>query len=150
MMSDEDLGRRADRGGHEFTAVGRVISLPLQAPSAESTGLEGVEVETTRLLSLMPSDIKADKDGRDRNAAEIVAALKVQALKNGGVDREDVSVFLAEMTRAVPLRVAFQRHHDALMRKYPLSTADFFLSSVVAAPAVFVSHAWSANPIATA
>ena len=43
-----------------------------------------------------------------------------------------------------------ERHQDSLMRKYPLSTADFFLSSVVAAPAVFVSHAWSADPIATA
>ena len=90
--------------------------------SSDLCGKEGtrivadVEAETARLLALMPSDIKADAGGRNHNAGEIVAALKAQAEAEGGVDREDVSVFLAEMTRAVPLRVAFQRHEGCLMR----------------------------------
>lgn len=67
------------------------------------------EAETARLLQLMPRDIAKNLSGGNNNAGEIVAALKAQAAANGNVDRADVAVFLAEITRAVPLKLAFSQ-----------------------------------------
>ena len=105
-------------------------------------------IETERLVSKMPADLKAaslpeygeghDASGKIRNAFE---------------ERDDCKPVLAELTRAVPMKMLFNHGKGSLHKaddKAKLGASHFFRSEEVSKLRGFVSHRWKADPQDTA
>ena len=110
------------------------------APEA-SYGLvsaERAEDLTTELVQLLP----AEWQGAD------VTAAGLEGLRT----RDECKPLLAEITRAVPMRLLVEQGPRSLHRceKEQLTPSHFFLSVPVEKLGAFVSHRWAADPRQTA
>ena len=93
---------------------------------------------TTELVQLLPAEWK-DAD---------VTAASLEGLRT----RDDCKPLLAEITRAVPMRLLVEQGPTSLHRceKEQLTPSHFFLSVPVEKLSAFVSHRWAADPRQTA
>ena len=96
------------------------------------------EEQTTELVQLLPAEWK-DAD---------VTAAGLEGLRT----RDDCKALLAEITRAVPMRLLVEQGPRSLHRceKEHLTPSHFFLSVPVEKLGAFVSHRWAADARLTA
>jgi len=99
---------------------------------------ERAEALTTELVQLLPAEWK-DAD---------VTAAGLEGLRT----RDDCKPLLAQITRAVPMRLLVEQGPRSLHRceKKHLTPSYFFLSVPVEKLGAFVSHRWAADPRTTA
>ena len=106
--------------------------------SYDLVSAERAEELTTELVQLLPAEWK-DAD---------VTAASLEGLRT----RDDCKPLLAEITRAVPLRLLVEQGPRSLHRceKEHLTPSHFLLSVPVEKLRAFVSHRWAADPRQTA
>ena len=101
--------------------------------SYDVVSAEGAEDLTTELVQLLPDEWK-DAD---------VTAASLEGLRT----RDDCKPLLAEITRAVPMRLLVKQGPRSLHRceKEQLTPSHFLLSVPVEKLGAFVSHRWAAD-----
>ena len=109
------------------------------SPADTLAAIAGAAEElTTELVQRLPAEWR----GAD------VTAASLEGLRT----RDDCKLLLAEITRAVPLRLLVEQGPRSLHRceKEHLTPSHFFLSVPVEKLGAFVSHRWAADPRQTA